>query len=71
MSLTCTICGDAYLPQDPQPRDICRPCLDANFSGAQPPLAGWGEVEAAALALTPRQVQALTRIVARQRQEEA
>lgn len=69
MPLLCTICGCAYLPQDAHPDDICLPCLDANFRGAQPPL-GWAEVEAAALALTPRQVQAMARIAARQRQQE-
>jgi len=65
----CTICHDPYTPEASLPSELCPECYRLNFHGASPPL-GWGEVEAAALALTPRQVQALTRIVARQRQQE-
>jgi hypothetical protein len=59
---SCTVCGESSGETASQTSGMCRACWDANFSGAEPPL-GWAEVEAAALALT--------RIVARQRQEEA
>ena len=86
MSLCCTVCGLWYPGAGRDRLDICTPCLEQNFSGAQPPLDPWTPhdppdhdareaLEAfvdSAHQLTPRQVQAMARLAeAWRRQEDA
>jgi hypothetical protein len=68
--VTCTVCGELYWPTERWREDICDPCFAENFR-ASDELRVQGEVEiGGSLTLTPRQVQALTRIAQRHRQEE-
>jgi len=63
--MTCSVCGEAFVPGPRWWEDWCPDCA-TNFRAADE-LRVHAEVEAAVLALTPRQVQALARITARQR----
>jgi hypothetical protein len=69
MSISCSICGELYLPTARWREDICDPCFAENFR-ASDELRIHAEIEPTSLTLTPRQVQALTRIAQRHRQEE-
>jgi hypothetical protein len=67
--VTCCICGDPYWPTARWREDWCVGCAE-NFR-ASDELRIHAEIEPTSLTLTPRQVQALTRIAQRhQRQAE-
>lgn len=79
--IACTVCG-LWCPADGGDRlDICTDCLEKNFAGASPPLDAFdprdpsarAQLEAfvdAAHQLTPRQVEAMTRLAAAWRRRE-
>ena len=87
MALCCTVCGTWYPSAGLDRLDICTPCLDLNFSGAQPPLDPCAPRDPPALdvsaraaleafvdnahAMTPRQVEAMRRMAARWHEEDA
>lgn len=86
MALCCTVCGLWYPGAGIDRLDICRDCLEQNFSGTQPPLDPWAPRDPPRLdqsardaleafvdnahQLTPRQVAAMTRMAARWQEEE-
>lgn len=68
-SLTCTVCGEPYLPSGRWQDDTCPECFRENFQHSDE-LRVQGEVEpGGSLTLTPRQVQAMRRIAARHQQD--